>query len=286
MKNNLQNIIRLGKIAFINNSPIYYALESGIVSAPCHIVEGLPSQLNGLLSNDQLDMGPISSLEYGRHYKDYLLLPHLSISSYGPVGSVILFSKVPIKELDGCPVLITSASGTSQMLLRLALEEYGVFPHYIEGEIHENLLEEEVVAGLTIGDLALRLKNNKHRFPYYLDLGEVWTGLTGLPFVFAVWAVKKALYTKCPETIHAVHRALLDSKTWGLNHLEAISHHICSRANISPSQCKTYLQKLIFDFEEIHQQGLLLFFSHLSQRGVLQSPVMLEFMEDIKESNR
>lgn len=286
MKNSLQNNIRLGKISFINNSPIYYALESRIVSAPCHIVEGLPSQLNALLSNGQLDMGPISSLEYGQHYKDYLLLPHLSISSYGPVGSVILFSKVPIKELGGCPILVTSASGTSQMLLRLALEEYGIFPQYIVGEIHENPLEGKVVAGLTIGDLALGLKNNKDKFPYCLDLGEVWTGLTGLPFVFAVWAVKKMLYTKCPEMIRAVHRALLASKAWGLNHLDIISHNICSKINLGPAQCQAYLQGLNFDLEEPHQKGLMMFFHRLSQMGILNFLVTLEFMEDTQESDK
>ena len=280
MKNSLQKNIRLGKIAFINNSPIYYALESGIVSAPCHIVEGLPSQLNMLLSNGQLDMGPISSLEYGYHYKDYLLLPHLSISSYGPVGSVILFSKVPIKELGGCPVLVTSASGTSQMLLRLALQEYGTFPQYIVGEIHESPLEEKVVAGLTIGDLALGLKNNKDKFPYCLDLGDVWTRITGLPFVFAVWAVKKTLYTECSEVVRAIHRVLLASKVWGLNHLGVISHNICSKVNLSPAKCQAYLQELNFDFEESHQKGLMIFFHRLSQMGILNLPVILEFIEE------
>ncbi len=273
--------IRLGKISFINNSPVYYALEMGIVSAPCQIVEGIPSELNTLLFNDQLDMGPISSLEYGYHSKDYLILPNLSISSYGPVGSVILFSKVPIERLDGHPILVTSLSGTSQILLRLVLEEeYGIFPKYIQGEIHENQYEGEITAGLTIGDLALKLKNNKGRFPYYLDMGEIWTKRTGFPFVFAIWVVKKRLYARYHKQIDVIHKVLLSSKAWGLDHLGVISRDICSRVNLRPSQCKEYLEGLSFDLGEIHQKGLLLFFNRLSHIGIINSDVRLEFIEN------
>lgn len=274
--------IRLGKISFINNSPIYYALEMGIVSAPCQIVEGIPRELNTLLFDDQLDMGPISSLEYGYHSKDYLILPNLSISSYGPVGSVILFSKVPIERLDGHPILVTSVSGTSQVLLRLVLEEeYGIFPKYIQGEIHENQYEREITAGLTIGDLALKVKNDKGRFPYYLDLGEIWTKRTGFPFVFAIWVVKKRLYVRYHKQIDIVHKVLLSSKAWGLDHLGVISRDICSRVNLRPPQCEEYLGGLSFDLGESHQKGLLLFFNRLSHMGIINSDVRLEFINNL-----
>lgn len=276
------NYVHVGKISFINNSPIYYALERGIVSAPFEITEDIPSRLNNLLCHGGLDIAPISSLEYGRRCGDYLLLPGLSISSYGPVGSVVLFSKIPIDKLNGHPIMVTSASTTSPMLLRVALEEvYGVSPRYIVGEIHRTEIKEDVIAGLTIGDLALSLRDNEAEFPYRLDLGEVWTRLTKYPFVFAVWAVRKSFYVRHPDVVNSVHKALLDSKAWGLNHLDEISQSIHSRVSLSPAQCRSYLEGLNFDFEETHQKALLLFFKQLSQRGILHSPVTLEYIAEI-----
>ena len=92
---------RLGRIAYLNVLPIYFALENIFGENGFHLVRGTPAELNALMRRGEVDLGSISAMEYGRAFRDYLLLPDLSISATGAVGSVLLFSRVPFSRLDG-----------------------------------------------------------------------------------------------------------------------------------------------------------------------------------------
>ena len=115
---------RLGRISYLNVLPIYHAMESLFGENGFHLVRGTPAELNALMRRGEVDLGSISAMEYGRNYKDYLLLADLSISSRGPVGSVLLFSRVPFGELDGRTIRVSNASAsgaTTRALMRAAL---------------------------------------------------------------------------------------------------------------------------------------------------------------------
>lgn len=177
--------LKLGRARYINCEPVYYALEHGIVPAECEIHDGTPAELNQRLRSGDLDVSVISAMEAALRPEMYRLLPDLAIACDGPVESVILASKRPVDELDGLPVTLSRHSLTSVYLVRLLLEKaYHVRPRFVaEAEAAE------AVACLTIGDEALRLGR---QYRNSLDLGKAWHALTGLPFVFAVWAVRAA----------------------------------------------------------------------------------------------
>ena len=88
-----------------------------------HLVAGTPAELNAAMRRGEVDLGSISAMEYGRHPDDYLLLPDLSISSRGPVGSVLLFSRVPFAELDGRSIRVSAASASGAALLKVLMAE-------------------------------------------------------------------------------------------------------------------------------------------------------------------
>ena len=111
--------MRLGRIGYINCYPVYGAIDRGLVTVPAQLVTGTPAELNDLLAVGQLDVSVISAVEYARHAKDLMLLSDLAISCDGPVQSVALFSKVPVKTLDRGTVLVTASSRTSEALLEL-----------------------------------------------------------------------------------------------------------------------------------------------------------------------
>ena len=216
----------------------------------------------------EVDLGSISALEYGRHPGDYLLLPDLSISSRGPVGSVLLFSRVPFAELDGRTIRVSAASASGAALLKVLMAGlFRVSPLLRGGSLAERPLT-EAAAVLAIGDEALRLKQAK-AMPFELDLGEAWQELTGLPFVFGVWAVRRAFAQAQPEATLALHRLLLRSQTWGLGSLPELSRMAAAPFGMTPEQVLAYFHQLDYSLGPEHERGLRTFFHYLHEQGEL-----------------
>jgi chorismate dehydratase len=154
----------------------------------------------------------VSLAHYLRHTGELLLLPGLAIGSDGPVQSCNLVSRVPLERLDGRTVALSDTSRTTVLLVRMLLEDaVGVRPVY---RSHRQDLEAMLTAAdaaVLIGDDALRL-NAAGRPGYTVhDTGAMWRDLSGLPMVFAVWAVRREFALAHPERTRAVHAALLDA---------------------------------------------------------------------------
>ncbi len=268
--------VRLGRIQYLNVLPIYFALEHLWGDNGFYLVAGTPAELNAKMRRGELDLGSISSMEYGRYPQDYLLLSDLSISSRGPAGSVLLFSRAPFPELDGQAVRVSSASASGAALLKVLLTElFKVQPVYQQGPVTGGGAA-GVAGTLAIGDEALRLKA-EGLWPYQLDLGAAWQELTGLPFVFGVWAVRRDFAGAHPEAVAALHRLLLNSKTWGLSALPFLSRLAGGRLGLSASQVLDYFQQLDYSLGPDHEKGLITFFQYLQDRGELEGIPALEY---------
>ncbi|MER3409228.1 MAG: futalosine synthase, partial [Thermoleophilia bacterium] len=160
--------VRLGRIAYVNMAPVFFRLEAEVEE-----VVGVPTELNRLLLAGEIDVAPISSIEYARHADRLRLLPRLCVGSEGAVDSIQLVSRLPLERVR--TVAVTPESATSVVLVRVLLPEAEHVP-----------LGEEADAILLIGDAALR-SAFQDPTPHY-DLGRLWQERTGLPMVFAVWA--------------------------------------------------------------------------------------------------
>ena len=212
--------LKLGRVRYVNCEPVYYALEHGIVPADCEIHDGTPAELNERLRAGDLDVSVISVMEAVLRPEAYRLLPGLAIACDGPVESVLLASERPVEELDGLPVALSRHSLTSVYLVKLLLEKaYHVRPRFLADAGATG-----VVARLLIGDEALRL-GRRSNVP--LDLGKAWHALTGLPFVFAVWAVRSEVWAAAPEDVRTIHRALHTAKAHTRAHPEAMVALAC-----------------------------------------------------------
>lgn len=259
---------RIGMVNFINTAPLYEVWQRTVFRPDWQVTEGVPALLNNLLHGGQLDLGFISSHEYALHPDKYRLLKDLSISATGAVGSVFLFSRLEPRQLAGKKILLSSQSQTSGYLVRIILEEFfGVKPDYVTGAIADH--QEDLAsfaAVLAIGDEALRL-NGSEEFPLKLDLGLVWAERTGLPFVFAVWAVREDFYRLAPATVTEIHRELLRCVIEGRRDLRFISSLVAPRIPMVPEECFKYLQGIEYDLGAGKQQGLRLFCEYLAKRG-------------------
>src|SRR5688572_27520893 len=166
---------RVGHIQFLNCLPIYWGLMRSGALLDVDLRKDTPDRLNAALVAGDLDIGPISLVEYLRHADDLLLLPDLAVGSDGPVHSVNLVSTVPLSELTGEAVALGSTSRTGVLLAQMLLSDhYGVTPEYFRcpPDLTQMLLEAK--AAVIIGDVALRARYDARGDLIVTDLGEAW----------------------------------------------------------------------------------------------------------------
>lgn len=255
---------RLGQIDFINTLPIDYPLHKFLREKnpdfDFTIFCQVPSVLNKMLFNSELDLAPISSIEFLRHQDFYKRLANLSISSLKEADSVGFFSNKPITDFKKKPepIYLTNQSETSINLFKLLLaKKYGFNLSELEfksfGDDHHELENK-----LLIGDEALIEERNKWEF--FMDLGLEWYEFTnGLPMVFGLWTARKEYELKS-ELIQ-----LLDNfKTQGLGELlPDVIVAAYAKTGISKKDLYRYFSRLNYDFTNEHKKSLDLFQAYL-----------------------
>ena len=260
--------IRVGRIDFVNSDPVYHGIETGEVEGDMRLVEGFPAALNGMLERGEVDIAPISSIEYARNSEEYYLLPDLSVSSRAEVGSVSLFSSVPAEDLDGATVALASTSATSVVLLKILLDEkYEVSPDYIVREPDAREMLSEADAGLVIGDHALLAARDDSIDAYLYDLGHEWREHTDERFVYAVWAVRNDVPR---EDALSVAEALQESKRAGYDSLDAIASELAESMGLNVEYAERYLRMLDHDFTPAHRRGLKKYYEKAERIGELE----------------
>jgi chorismate dehydratase len=268
-------MVRIGMVNYINTAPIYEVYKEQVHRPDWQITEAPPSTLNKLLAADSLDLGFVSSYEYAARPDKYQILADLSISATGPVGSVYLFSTVPPEELDNRLILMTGQSDTSVCLVRIILEEFlSLQPRYITGEVFGEILSADTPAAvLAIGDEALRLKFDS-QYPVQLDLAQFWHEQTGLPFVFALFAVREEFISGNAREAREIHQTFLDCRAKGLERLPEICDRVARRIPMDCEACSLYLRAMEYDLGPAKQEALEQFFGLLIKRGEADSSAL------------
>lgn len=257
--------LAVGTIDYLNTQPIEYHLDAYMPGVPR--MRGVPTAVNHALLSGQVAVAPISSYEFAQHTDDLLLVPGLSIASMGAVNSVLLFSWRPDpRELDRVPVALTNHSSTSVNLLRVLCEQrYHIAPewHHMPQDLEGMLLACE--GALLIGDRALfegvlRRHIGRRGLPYCFDLGDEWLKFTGLPFTFAVWAVRN----DCAEAVETagVIQALYAARADGMRSIDAIALAYAPRLGLPAGVCAHYLRSLRYNLDTSDIRGLRTFLNY------------------------
>ncbi|MCW6004739.1 menaquinone biosynthesis protein [Micromonospora sp. CPCC 205371] len=249
---------RVGHIQFLNCLPIYWGLMRSGALIDVELHKDSPDRLNSALVTGDLDIGPISLVEYLRNADDLLLLPDLAVGSDGPVLSVNLVSTRPLADLDNAKVALGSTSRTGVLLAQMLLaERYGVNPEYFScpPDLTQMLLEAD--AGVLIGDTALRaLYEAPRRGLTVTDLGQAWREWTGLPMVFAVWAVRREFAEAHPGLVKEVHESFLRSRDLCLAELDEVAASAARWEPFDAATLASYFRVLDFSLGERQVAGL------------------------------
>ncbi len=267
--------IRVGAVNYLNTKPLIENLHA--LAPNVELSLDVPSKLADRLREGELDVALIPVIEYFRA-GTYSVVPDISIASRGPVLSVTLFSKVPWTQIRS--VALDEGSRTSSALAQILFQNrYQIRPKLEPVPLDANPEKLSTDAVLLIGDRAMRacLPGFAHAY----DLGQEWFDWTGLPFVYAVWAVREGV------DLAGVDQALLRAKRYGMSRTGIIAQREAPRLGLDAGFCRRYLSNILsFDLGSREKAGLQRFYSLACDLDLAPREVNLEIYHstDLVES--
>jgi chorismate dehydratase len=237
---------RVGSVGYLNTVPLTRGLEEEVIYAT-------PAKLAEMLQRDELDAGLVSVVEVLFNDR-YDILDGIAIASLGEVKSVLLAHRKPLSEAT--EIYCDTASLTSVQLLRVLLAERGLNPQF------KPLATYDLAAlpdyAMLIGDPALDFALAPHEHEIW-DLGAAWFEMTSLPFVYAVWALRRGVQNA------ELRRLLREARDFGLDTLDSI---IRTRTEYNYDFRKDYLSWHIhYHLGSDEKRGLAKFIELLRRHG-------------------
>jgi chorismate dehydratase len=259
----------VGHIQFLNCLPLYWGLMRSGALIDVELRKDTPDRLGTALVAGDLDIGPISLVEYLRHAEHLLLLPDLAVGSDGPVRSVNLVSTRPPEDLDGARVALGSTSRTGVLLAKLLLAgRWRVRAEYLHCPPDLTAMLLEADAAVLIGDAALRAHHEAPRRGLVVtDLGQAWREWSGLPMVFAVWAVRRRFAADHPGQVKEVHQAFLRSRELCLAELDEVAAAAARWEPYDAATLASYFRRLDFSLGARQVAGLREFARRVAAAG-------------------
>ena len=262
------SLTRLNAVSYLNTKHLVYALEEHLLVHNFQLIYDVPSICAQQIKKGNADAGVIPSIEYARSDAPYAIVPDIAIASNGPVNSIFLFHTVPVEHIK--TVALDTSSRTSVALTHIILrEKYHLRFTPID---HPPVLDRMLSiadAALVIGDPALECTDRPEP---HLDLGEEWTDMTGLPFVYAFWAGHHNRLDA--SDVHI----LIEAKKIGLTALTDIAAVYARTHRGSSTFYEAYLRdhlQYAFGLEE--QKGLKAFYERAYQYDLIDAVPELHF---------
>lgn len=273
--------LRLAAIEFLNAAPLMWGLEQDPGIETCFTV---PSACAAALRDGTADMGVIPVIELAR-IPGLAGIPGIGVTARRQVRSILLISKVAPRQIRS--LRLDRSSRTSAALVQILLKEYwgAAFTTAAALPSWRDMLR-EADAALIIGDPALRLRVSGEPVRDGLqvfDLATVWHQWTGLPFVFALWGIRRAavdaLQREQPHQDEAwLVRRLLQAKQEGVAHREDLVRLWAPRLQLSEDEVRRYLQQDVeYDLQPEHERAIQLYFDLAARHGLLEAPRLPEF---------
>ena len=267
--------VRLGAVGYLNARPLVYGLD---VVPRFDVRYDLPSECARLLHARDIDVGLIPSIEYLRG-GPYRIVPDLAITSRGPVASVALYTTRPMKDVRS--IAMDTSSRTSVALVGvLCARLFRIEPVFeSRGPDLADMLR-HCDAALIIGDNALLLDHTRAQDTGQraavekIDLGDAWTTMTGLSFVYAFWAGR-------PDALNAIDvEALQRARNAGVTQPSAIARQYFPDSPAHQAVGARYLQDNIkYYLRDEDRAGLEAFYRYAAEASLVPSAGSLQFYD-------
>jgi chorismate dehydratase len=261
--------LRVGIVNFLNSKPLAWGFLKGHhadLFAPSYHPPALVARL---LGQGNIDIGLIPSIEVQR-IPGLKVLPDLCIAAHHEVRSVLMVSRCPPREIRR--VALDQNSRTSAALLRILMRErFQIDPEYSHDHPDPERMLADADAALLIGDAALRVDRERYQVH---DLAAEWHALTGLPFTFAVWAVRPEV--ELPDLSFYFKSSL----RYGLSSLDTVVRESAAELGLDSSEVRSYLtDNLHYFLRQEELAGLEEFYRRAHAHGLILEPRPLEFWD-------
>ncbi len=260
---------KLGAVSFLNTKPLIYGIEKNLFPHNFELIKAIPSSLAVELNAGKLDVALIPSIAYAKNSPSLRIVPECGIIAHGAVNSIRLYFNKNLKSIRSVAVDISSM--TSVVLTKIILaERFEVKPGFIAAMPDVEKMLASADAALVIGDSALFKTESVGR--NYLDLAEEWNDMTGLPFVFAVWAGRQGAID-LDDT-----QAIISSKNLGLDNIDVVCREAAAEYDADFNLVKSYLTDNIqFNLGDEEIAGMKQYFELAYYHGALEYLPSLNF---------
>lgn len=256
----------MGHIQFLNCLPLYWGLARTGDLLHLELTKDTPERLGELLLAGSLDIGPVSLMDFLRHADQLVALPDIAVGCDGDVMSCVIVSQEPLERLHRARVALGSTSRTSVRLAQLLLaDRYGIAPDYYTCPPDLRMMMQEAEAAVLIGDAALRASlHDAPRLGLQVhDLGRMWHEWTGLPFVFALWGVRRDYLRRAPATVREVHQTFLASRDLSLAEVGKVAEQAARWEAFDAAVLERYFTTLDFSLGHRQLRGIAEFLRRL-----------------------
>jgi predicted solute-binding protein len=261
--------VRLGAVDYLNARPLVYALDEP--SAGFDLRFDVPSICFERLANQEIDLGLIPSITYSA-LDGLRIVPGMAITSAGPVASVAIFTRQPIDCVR--TLALDTSSRTSVALTRiLCARVFEVSPSFVSRQPNLAAMLDDCDAALLIGDPALFV-DYQAAGATKIDLGEIWTQWTHLPFVWAFWAGPANADIVSPTVVERLRRA----RDAGVAASDAIADAYCAGAPARQDLARRYLRENIgYEMDEAGLESLQRFYREAAAIKVIAATPDIAF---------
>lgn len=270
--------MRIAASTYLNSAPLVYSFARGSLRDRYDFIgDAAPARCAALLASGQCESALIPVIEYQR-IPGLRIIPEVAVAAKGRVRSVLLAARCPLDEVRH--VTLDTSSRTSQALVKILFaQRYGARPHFTECTPDAtadgaNMLAASDAA-LIIGDPAMRLAAAADQLNLQIyDLAAEWRLLTGLPFVFAVWAVRQDALARQSDLV----RDFIAAKREGVARLEQIAVAYADELHLPPDDLLDYLRYNVnYDLDEENRAGMQRFFVLAYEQGLIPAAHALQF---------
>lgn len=271
--------MRIAASTYLNSAPLVYSFAQGQFRQRYTFVgDAAPSRCAAMLAAGQCDIALIPVIEYQR-IPGLRLIPEIAVASKSRVRSVLLAARRPLEE--ACRVTLDTSSRTSQTLVKILFaRRYHAQPIFSErtpdAKVECENMFESSDAALVIGDPAMRLAASADQLGVRIyDLAEEWRAMTGLPFVFAVWAVREDAAEHAPSLV----QDFLAAKREGLHVLEQIAAQYARELGLPQDDLLSYLRDNVnYDLDAENVAGMRRYFELAAELNLIPEPRELKFL--------
>jgi len=265
--------IRLGSVAYLNARPLVYGLDR---NPRFDLRYDIPAECARLLHAHEIDLGLIPSIEYLRGPRPYGIVLGVAVASKGPVASVAIYTRKEPRDVR--TLAMDTTSRTSVALATVLMRRvFDATPEPVPMQPDLERMLQTADAALLIGDYALFVDHEAIGVRK-IDLGQLWTEHTGLPFVYAFWA-------GWPRAVDVEEVAMLqDARDQGVAHVDDIARVHYPNDPVRQKITSRYLRDNIWYSLEV--EGLNTFYRYAAEEGLVSFDGELRFYHAVDRKPR